>query len=163
MNKNAVKIAISLENGGLVVMNYIEREVEGVLRTATPENIEAAIARASSGFPAAPETWRIVDTDEIPQDRTFRDAWSDTGCIGVDMPKARDIHRQRLRDARRPQLEALDVAYMRAEEEGDDARKSSIRAAKQVLRDITRHPDIDAAKTPDELKIAATGVLETGI
>ena len=70
--------------------------------------------------------------------------------ITVNMDKARDIHRQRLREARAPLFNALDVAFQRAMESGADT--SSIVAQKQALRDVTADPAIEAAQTTDALK-----------
>ncbi len=90
---------------------------------------------------------------EVPTDRTFRAAWEDNAGIKVNMPKAREIHKDKLRELRKPLLEALDLQYMRADEIVDSAEKANIAAKKQALRDITATPAIEAAKTPDELKI----------
>ena len=97
---------------------------------------------------------RFVDAADVPVDRTFRNAWEDTGTISVNMPKAREIHKDHLRQKRAPLLAALDVEYQRADEKGDTALKAQIAARKQALRDVTKHPAIAAAKTPDELKVA---------
>lgn len=70
--------------------------------------------------------------------------------ITLNMAKARDIHRQRLREARAPLFSALDVAFQRAMESGADT--SAIVAQKQELRDVTNHPAIEAAQTAEELK-----------
>ena len=70
--------------------------------------------------------------------------------ITVNMAKARDIHRAKMRDAREPLFAALDVAYQRATETGADT--SEIVAKKQALRDVTADPEIDAAQTTEELK-----------
>jgi hypothetical protein len=70
--------------------------------------------------------------------------------IIVNMEKARDIHRQRLRVAREPLFAALDIAYQRATETGADT--SVIVAQKQALRDVTSSPAIEIAQTTDELK-----------
>jgi hypothetical protein len=95
----------------------------------------------------------VTVIDAVPTDRAFRDAWTFDGkSFGHDMVKAREIHRDRLRVQRAPLLDALDVAYARADEAGDVAAKAKIAADKQELRDITAAPAIDAAKTPDELK-----------
>ncbi|WP_431014681.1 hypothetical protein [Bradyrhizobium pachyrhizi] len=95
----------------------------------------------------------IIDRDQIPQDRTFRDAWRHVGEeIRHDMDRCRDIHRDRMRSARLPRLAALDVEYQRAEEAGDMARKRDIAAEKQVLRDVTKLPELDSTKSPDDLK-----------
>lgn len=90
-----------------------------------------------------------------PADRTFRDAWaatgSDTGVIDVDMTKAKDIWREKIRQARVEPLAALDTAYMKALETGADT--TQIVADKQALRDAPADPAIDAATTPAELKL----------
>lgn len=68
------------------------------------------------------------------------------------MNKAREIKRELIRAERKALLEALDVAFMRAVEQGDTAKQQEIAAEKQRLRDATQDPGIDAAQTPDELK-----------
>ena len=78
--------------------------------------------------------------------------------ITVNMEKARDIHRQRLREARAPLFNALDVAFQRAMETGADT--AEIVAKKQALRDVTADPAIDAAQTTDELKAVWPEVLK---
>jgi hypothetical protein len=70
--------------------------------------------------------------------------------ITIDMTKARDIWRDRMRAARAPQLAALDIVFQRALEQGADTK--AVVAQKQALRDVTRHPDIEAAATIDDLK-----------
>lgn len=69
-------------------------------------------------------------------------------AIIVDISKAKDITKDRLRDERKPLLEAQDVAFQRALETNADT--SSIVAEKQRLRDITTL--VDTANTVDELK-----------
>lgn len=89
---------------------------------------------------------------EIPAKRTFRDGWeanADTGVISVNMEKAKDIWRDKIRLAREPELAKLDTAFMKAQETGADT--TAIVAAKQALRDAPADPAIDAATTPDEL------------
>lgn len=88
----------------------------------------------------------------IPAERAFRGAWeanADTGVISVDMKAAKDIWRDKIRQARVEPLAALDTAYMRALEAGADI--SAIVASKQALRDAPNDPAIDAATTPAEL------------
>jgi hypothetical protein len=70
--------------------------------------------------------------------------------ITVNMSKARDVHRDRLRQARTLLLNALDVEYIRAHEANGDT--SATVARKQALRDVTKHPDIEAAQTLADLK-----------
>lgn len=96
----------------------------------------------------------------VPTDRTFRSAWQFSGnAIEVDMVKARDIHRENLRRERAPRLLALDVAVIRADEEGDALAKADAVARKRALRDVTSDERIEAAQTPEELKALTLDVL----
>lgn len=93
---------------------------------------------------------RIVDRESLPSDRTFRNAWKSN--LSVDMVKARGIHKNRLRDIRVPKMQILDVEYLRADERGDLVEKQRIALRKQILRDVTSDPAIEAASTPEQLK-----------
>ena len=66
--------------------------------------------------------------------------------INIDFGKAVVITQDRLRAERKPLMDAQDVLYMRATEQGLDT--SAIVAEKQRLRDITKI----TATTLDELK-----------
>ena len=88
----------------------------------------------------------------IPAERTFRNGWeanSDTGVISVNMEKAKDIWRDKIRQARVEPLAALDTAYMKALETSADT--TQIIADKQALRDAPALSAIDAASTVDDL------------
>jgi len=78
--------------------------------------------------------------------------------IIVNMEKARDIHRNALRQAREPKFKDLDIAYMVAVERGQDT--TEIVAKKQALRDVTKDPAIEAAQTTDELKAVWPDILK---
>lgn len=69
-------------------------------------------------------------------------------AITVNLNKAKDITKDRLRAERAPLLQALDVQFQRALETGADT--AEIVAEKQRLRDITALAN--AATTTDELK-----------
>jgi hypothetical protein len=71
--------------------------------------------------------------------------------IQVNIDKAKDITKEKLRAERKPLLEAQDVAFQRALETGADT--SAIVAEKQLLRDITL--TVDSMTTVDELKGAS--------
>ncbi len=73
--------------------------------------------------------------------------------IKIDMAKAAEIQRNRIRAARVPLLAALDVQFMRAVERGDQAEQARVAAEKQRLRDLTNDPRVAAAKTPAELVV----------
>jgi hypothetical protein len=68
--------------------------------------------------------------------------------ITISLDKAKAITKERLRAERAPLLQAQDVAFQRAIEEGADT--SAIVAEKQRLRDITNLAD--EATTLEELK-----------
>ena len=72
--------------------------------------------------------------------------------ITINLDKAKDITKDRLRAERAPLLQSLDVQFQRALETGADT--AEIVAEKQRLRDITQLAD--AATTPDELKQIST-------
>lgn len=150
-----VFIAITCQDDSLAVMQFVTKQQRtlarndtgdfidpGWTREPTPENIEAEIAKANIPM----KSWRICSYDELPADRTFRNAWKDAGKkVDVDMPKAREIHLERLRAARKELLRDLDD-----EERAPGANKVAIEARKQALRDVTK--GVPTAKTPEELK-----------
>jgi len=68
--------------------------------------------------------------------------------ITVNITKAKDITKDRLRAERKPLLEAQDVAFQRALETSEDT--TAIVAEKQRLRDITNQ--VDTMTALDELK-----------
>jgi len=68
--------------------------------------------------------------------------------IKIDIAKAKDITKDRLREKRKPLLEAQDLLFMKAQEQGADT--SAIVAEKQRLRDIT--DQVDNMTTVEELK-----------
>jgi hypothetical protein len=79
--------------------------------------------------------------------------------IKINMVKARNIHRQKLREMREPKLAALDVEMLQAIEDGDMTRRDAIKAKKQALRDVTEDPAIGKAKTPEKLKAVIPAAL----
>jgi len=106
-------------------------------------------------------SYKIVSQDQIPSDRSFRNALIiDGDSISHDIDKCRSIHKDRLREMRNPKLSALDVDFMRALESGDSVAIAEIAAKKQALRDVTKDASLTSAKTPEELKKAIPEVLK---
>ena len=70
--------------------------------------------------------------------------------FGIDMAKAREIHKEKIREAREPLLKALDVELLKAQETG--ASTTDIIAKKQALRDAPADSGIAAAGDADALK-----------
>lgn len=79
----------------------------------------------------------IVQDYELPQaDNDFFDAWElADGEVTVNLTKAKNITKARLRAERAPLLAAQDVLFQRAQETGGDV--TAIVAEKNRLRDIT--------------------------
>jgi len=73
--------------------------------------------------------------------------------IKIDIAKAKEITKDKLRAERKPLLEKLDVDFIKAQETGADT--SAIVTEKQRLRDITLI--VDSMTTVDELKGASCG------
>lgn len=92
----------------------------------------------------------IVRADTLPEaDNDFFDAWEQTkGVVTVNLDKARELTKNRLRAERAPLLAAQDVAFQRAMETGADT--AAIVAEKQRLRDLTALAD--AATSLAELR-----------
>ena len=98
-----------------------------------------------------PEGAVIIDRSELPEEHNeFFNAWrlDNHNKVFVDINKAKEITKDRLRAERKPLLEAQDVAFQRALESNADT--SAIVAEKQRLRDITNQ--VDTANTVEELK-----------
>jgi hypothetical protein len=74
--------------------------------------------------------------------------------ITVNMTKAKEIWRDKIRKDRIAKMAELDVAFMRAQETGDLAAIEEVAAKKQLWRDAPSNPAISAATTINELKAA---------
>tara|TARA_R100000541_G_C1871612_1_gene80883 strand:- start:38 stop:283 length:246 start_codon:yes stop_codon:yes gene_type:complete len=68
--------------------------------------------------------------------------------ITVNITKAKNIWKDKIRVARKPKLESLDVEFVRAQETSADT--SAIVAKKKELRDFPAQ--VDSATTTDEIK-----------
>lgn len=97
-----------------------------------------------------PEHSIIVDTSALPEaDNDFFNAWElQDGVVSVNIDKAKALTKERLRAERAPLLQAQDVLYMKALEQGQDT--AAIVTEKQRLRDITNLAD--ACTTTAELR-----------
>jgi len=141
-------IAITTKDGSMHAMQYFAADVSDAAIQATIDK---------TGTPV--QTWRRVQLADLPQDRTFRMAWRDTGKrIEPDMELAREIHRGRIRAARAvafAELEApLNAAIQQQDQTAITAAIAAIEPQRKVLRDAPADPRIANARTPDELKLA---------
>lgn len=72
--------------------------------------------------------------------------------FAYDMVKARNIWRNILRQMREPKLQELDLQYQLALEAGNTALQAEVIANKNILRDCTNDPAIEAATSLNDLR-----------
>ena len=72
--------------------------------------------------------------------------------ITVNMDKAKQVHLSRMRAARDVVFKQVDADRAIAVDNSDQGALASVKARAAELRDVTKHPDLLAAKTPDDLK-----------
>ena len=91
----------------------------------------------------------------MPSDRHFRNAWKLNGSVmAEDMTAAKVIFKNKIREVRKPLLEAEDVTYMKALEADDASAKTASVAKKKALRDAPSATAIENADTVAKLKAA---------
>lgn len=142
-----MKTVIKCVDGSIAVMTL----VDGV-------DLAEALRKWGDVNPGKYVSHREMPDEAIPTDRTFREAWADTTpepVIDIDMPKARTIHLNRIREKRNAELAKLDIEAIKAQDMNDSVTLQTIRARKQELRDLpaTIAPSIEAAATVEELKL----------
>jgi len=150
--------------GHVSIMHFVTEECDlktGEVRwqrEASIENIEAELVK--SGKVLANITWKQIDIADIPQDRTFRNAWRQNGKgVEVDLPAARDLARDKIRLRRDKVFPALDGESLRAMETGDQTALAAVAARKTKLRAAPADARLDAAKTPEELKASMEAII----
>ena len=96
-----------------------------------------------------------ASTITMPSDRHFRNAWKLNGSVmAEDMAEAKKIFQDKIREVRKPLLEAEDVAYMKALEANNASAKDASVAKKKKLRDAPAASAISSADTIAKLKAA---------
>ena len=103
----------------------------------------------------------IVEVDTVPSDRTFRNAWvTEKGkSTEIDLSKAKDLAKEKVRESRVSKFAELDVAYQRADEAGDADAKAAVVVKKQTARDATADTKITNADSVANLKIGMNEVI----
>jgi hypothetical protein len=69
-------------------------------------------------------------------------------AITIDISKAKDVWKNKIREARKPALEKLDVDFIKAQEDGTST--TQIVTDKNTLRDLPEQ--VDTATTVDAIK-----------
>ena len=101
-----------------------------------------------------------LDTTEydLPKNLRFSDAWAighdqnNKQIVVIDIEKAKEVWKDRMREARTPILSKLDSQYFMALEKQDTDWASSIAQTKQLLRDVTKLPELLSATTIEEIE-----------
>ena len=101
---------------------------------------------------------KVISSDDLtskPSDRHFRNAWTLSGkVISEDLATAKTIFKDKIREVRKPLLEAQDIAYMKALENDDSSAQTTAKNTKKKLRDAPAASAIDDADTIAKLKAA---------
>ena len=125
----------------------------GQVAVVTPTgDVAAAIKDVPNGYP-----YKIVSSLNIDNDYFNAYEYDDTDGAKVNLEKAKAIHKDKWRAARKPKLEKLDIDFMKAVEAGDSQKQSEIAAQKQALRDVTNTP-LDGT-TLEEIKAVWPAIL----
>ena len=91
----------------------------------------------------------------MPKNRDFRGAWTLEGDVmKEDLSAAKELFKDKIKEARTPLLASEDVAFMMALENDDSKAKAASVAKKKALRDATKASAIDAASSIEELTAA---------
>jgi hypothetical protein len=76
--------------------------------------------------------------------------------ITIDITKAKEVWKSKIRNARKTALEKLDIDFIKAQEQGNDT--TSIVATKQTLRDLPSQ--VDTANSINEIKAVWNDLLD---
>jgi len=103
---------------------------------------------------------QTLDTTQysFPQNRYFNDAWAlsedenHNQIVVIDVEKAKEVWKRRMREARSPIMTKLDAEYFRALETANTTAATEIATKKQLLRDATKLPELLNATTVEEIE-----------
>ena len=126
-----------------------QNESGGVSVIVPTGSVELALKDVPAGV-----SYEIVTTDDIPSDRTFRNAWiADGAAVAVDLGKAKDIGHDIRRTMRSEEFQPFDEIIAK-QIPGLDAAEAE--AARQQIRDkyAEIQDAINAASDPDSIKLA---------
>lgn len=84
------------------------------------------------------KVYHIVDVEDIPVDRSYRNAWRHAGGgkLKLDLAAAKSVMLDRVRERRNAKLDQLDKDQARANDQGKADELVEIKARKQTLRDL---------------------------
>lgn len=117
---------------------------------------DVTLEQALEAVPAG-RAYEVVDANDIPQDRTFRNAWfhdttPEPQKIAVDVDKAKDITHELRRAARAEEFAPLDIKVtIPGEAAGAEAQRQEIRDKYAAIQ-----TEINGCTSCDQLK----GIIE---
>ena len=112
----------------------------GIIEPNLELTLEQAISNMPNDLPIG-----VVNSSEIYYSVIEAYKFQDKKAV-VNISKAKEIWLNHYRAARTPLLAALDLEYMRADEQDNLELKKEIAAKKQALRDVTK------TELPDDLE-----------
>jgi hypothetical protein len=77
--------------------------------------------------------------------------------ITIDINKAKEVWKDKIRNSRKSALEKLDIDFIKAQEQGNDT--TSIVAIKQILRELPSQ--VDTANSINEIKAVWNDLLSS--
>ena len=106
----------------------------------------------------------IVTSEQLPQDRYYRNAWRFNGSnVVLDVGNCRHRHMEKLRRVRNAKLQDSDADYMRALEQANQTQLAALKNYRQTLRDMPQavNTTMQAASTPEAIKAIRPAILDT--
>jgi hypothetical protein len=138
MNKRIIYTGLNREGAECccILIPTGELPIEAVARKDVPQGV----------------AYKITDVSEIPDDRTFRNAWeagsNNEPSVKINLNKAKEIAHEKRRAARAEDFAPLDI------EATIPAKANQAEAAREAIRQkyAEMQAQMDAATTVDELK-----------
>lgn len=152
-----MRILYSRIDGGVSIVTAAPKiDLEKVLGPLTDDEYKKHVIDKS--VPDDVVNFLEVPDDYVFPDREFRNAWQLVdGTITYDLEKARMIQLDRIRSARVPELQKLDIELIKALENGSPIEE--LKTRRQEMRDITEPLKAMALKSIEDVKKAFPEIL----
>jgi hypothetical protein len=128
-----------------------EEAIEYIIKKDVPARVW------SSEYKYNRPMYKVVKRQQLStQNQFYRDCWrlseSDNELIEIDVEKAKNVWKNKMRWARKDIFEKLDMDFFRVMEDGDSERQKEIAVKKKLLREVTDLPELKAAQTIEEIE-----------
>jgi len=115
-------------------------QANGQVAVIIPVDASLSIEEIAAKDVPSGVSYKIVDSLDIENDYFNAYEFNEETGVEVNINKAKAIHLDKFREARKPKLQKLDVEYMKAIEVQDSEKVSQVVSQKQELRDVTKTP-----------------------